>query len=133
MKKHFKRTVKSWVVGVLLGLAGVIFICMTPTPPTQIDPPWLRLAFAIAFVIILAITANYAFCFGEPDYDFTIEYNLPYVIFRMSENEVLVFVSKDMKTKRNGKDKRYIVVSDDEQSALIPYNPEIWAFLNRPS
>ena len=129
MKRHFKRTVKSWVVGVLLCLAGVIFICMSTTPPTQIDPPWLRVAFALAFVIILAIAAIYAFCFGKLDYDFIVESTDDYIFFFMTEDDIRKIERCSAHITRSLKDKRFLVIWDNNQSTIIPYSPDIQKFI----
>lgn len=109
MKKHFKRTTKSRVTAVLLIIAGIIAILASPPMDDMLKLLLLSIAFAV-----LTFTLLYVYCIAAPDYDFCVEYKSPYIVFRMSEDNVLVFMREYMKIEK--KNKHYLIRSENVDS-----------------
>ena len=124
MKKHFKRTTKLRVIAVLLIIAGIIVILASPPMDDMLKLLLLTIAFAV-----LTFTLLYGFCIAAPDYDFCVEYKSPYIVFRMSEDNVLVFMREHMKIEK--KNKHYLIISDVDQRTLIPYSKDLEKFLEK--
>lgn len=122
MKKHFKRTTKSKVIAALVIIIGIIGIIASP----PMDDILKSLLWGIAFAIFI-FSVLYVFCIAAPDYDFYVERKEPYIVFRMSEDNVLVFVQSLMSIEK--KNKHYLIVRDVDQSMLIPYSKDLEKFL----
>ena len=119
--KHFTRKTN---LKILLGTLLLLLI-LSIIESFIIDP--IISIIISSIIIVICILSMSLICFSKPDYDFHVQYDSPYIVFKMSKDDIRVFYSEDMKIKK--KNSHYLIVSNSIEQMTIPYSKEIEEFL----